>query len=273
MRQQTQTQYAVCPACRITVGEGMTLAELAKHTTCPQCSGPTVVRAYKPTAKPKRHHGGMTRRKYLDPETLLEFRKWMALRAKQRKSYRAHTDHLLVEILARTGLRAGEIVSTAWHPDRYLRIGDLVLIGGDPAIEVKAGKGNVSRVVRIASSLAALVTWYRDTYRDGAGPDEPLIVSIRNPKLAARYRTLDCKCKMWSREYAEYVARNGGRPLGLILRAHVFRHSFSVDFLQKNNYDYRALAEVLGHADPSVTMSTYCHTSEGKARVYADNMQ
>lgn len=272
MRQQTRIQYAVCPACKVVVGEGATLGELAPHAICRECSGPTVVRARPPGQRTaKRHHGGLSRKKYLDPETLRAFRKWMLDRAKKRKSRTAWTDHVIVEILSRTGLRSGELASTVIHPERYLRIGDVHMEG--PEIEVKVGKGEVSRVVQIPQSLAKLIAWYIETYRVGAGPNDPLISSGLDSSVALRYATIKAKCVHWTRDYAEHVYKSGGLPMGLKLHPHIFRHSFSVDFLARNGNDYRALSEILGHSDVGTTMNTYCHTSDGKMRAMAEKMQ
>ncbi|RPJ38493.1 MAG: site-specific integrase, partial [Planctomycetaceae bacterium] len=254
------------PACNTVAGQGQTLAELAQWPTCASCGTANVPRTRKPGTGSKRHHGGLTRKKYLDPDTLRAFRQWMAARAKERNDRRAYTDWIIVEILSRTGLRAGELVSTQEHPDRYLRIADLVLTEADPSIEVKVGKGRVSRVVRISTSLAKLLAWYVAEYRKGAGPDDPVICSERCSTVPAQYRSFDVKLKTWTRQY-------GADKLGLTLRGHVFRHSFAVDFLLKNNNDYVALAEILGHSDASVTMTVYCHTTDGRARQMAERMQ
>jgi len=175
---------------------------------------------------------------------------------------------VIVEILSRTGLRAGELVRSEEHPERYLRIGDVVLDERDPAINVAEGKGGVSRVVKIAKSLSHLLAWYITEFRSDAGPDAPLIETEWGSGTALSYSSLNgAKCKLWAREYEQKIG-----PLGLTLTCHTFRHSFSVDFLAKNANDYRALAEVLGHANPAITMAVYCHTTEGKARQYADRM-
>ena len=263
----TPIWQAVCTSCRMVAGTGTTIAALAAFGRCTTCGQPTEPKREK-TARPKRHHGGLTRKKYLDPETLLSFRKFMGDRAKERNSRRAWTDYVIVEILARTGLRAGELVRGEEHPNRYLRIEDVVLDERDPAINIVEGKGNVSRVVKISPSLRGLLAWYISEFRADAAPDAALIETEWGG-TALSYSSLNgAKCKLWAREYEQKVG-----PLGLTsLSAHVFRHSMSLVFLEKTNNNYRALADILGHASPAITMSVYSHTTEKQSREFADRM-
>ena len=272
------TWQAVCESCAAVAGTGTTIAELAAFGACGACGQPTKPQRVKSPGR-KRHHGGLTRKKYMDPATLLAFRKFMESRAKARGSRRAWTDYVIVEILARTGMRAGELVSAQEHRERYLRIQDVVLDADDPSIFVADGKGSVSRTIRISQddgeghpagwrSMRDILAWYIGEYRKGCPPDAPLITGKEDRVMP--YHTLNYyKCKLWSGEYEQET----GDTLGLTaLTCHVFRHSFSIDFLAKTNNDFRALAEVLGHSDPSVTMRIYAHVTEAKWREYANKM-
>lgn len=258
---------AVCASCGAVAGVGTTIAELAAFGACPACGRPTEPQRVKAPGR-KRHHGGLTRRKFLDPATLLAFRRFMERRAKSRASRLAWTDYVIVEILARTGMRAGELVSAQEHRDRYLRIADVVLDAEDPSIDIPDGKGGVSRTVKISPGLRDLLAWYIQEHRCDCPPDAPLICGATNTVMS--YHALNWyKCKRWSAEYEQET----GKTLGLkALSCHVFRHSFAVDWIKKNGHNYVALAEILGHASPDVTMRIYCHTTSEDMRAAANRM-
>jgi len=241
-------------------------------------------RTRKPGPAVKKTQGGLARRKWMNPDTLLAFRKWMHQRGTDRAkggdvrlACRAWTDYLIVEILSRMGLRAGELVATDENPGRYLRIEDLTLDSKEPQLFVREAKCHKARLLDLPSSLRDLIRWYLGGYRGDAKPQDPLIENERTAGKPATYHSLVVKCR-GEQDHGKPIVSGWAQQFGLqklaptILTPHVFRHSYAVDWITKNGPDYRALAEILGHSDPTITMKTYCHIADGKHREYAERM-
>ena len=263
---RTKNLYAYCPVCKLVAGEGRTLADLASFASCAQCGRPNTVCKSNPAVRYKRHQGGLSRRRWMDPETLTQFRWWMAKLARERNSFRSYTDWVCVELLSRLGLRAGELVSGQEHPDRYMRLRDLTLEGKAPEVLIPEAKGGVSRRLDLTTSLRDVLKWYISQYRADAPDDAPLIEGEKTGGRPLLYHTLVMKCQAWARGFGVE------RLAPTILTPHVFRHSFAVWFLHENPGKFHVLQQMLGHANINTTM-IYVHLVDGESRRCAEKMQ
>jgi len=218
--------------------------------------------------KTKRRHGGLTRSEYLDSESMSAFREFVKREAELSKKRLAWTDHIIVEILSRTGLRAGELLQGEEHPGRYLRLRDINLDPQRPSIFVADGKRGVSRVIYIHSTLRDLIESYIQQWLPNHSPDWPLICS--KPGLPLKTAALRMKCRRWQEAYETKTKI----ILGCRLHPHLFRHSFAVWFLDANGGDMAALLllkDVLGHDDIQTTF-VYLHSSEKLRRGYVQHL-
>jgi site-specific recombinase XerC len=197
------------------------------------------------------HRGGLPPEKYLEPEQLAAFREYVRARAQKRKSRLAHTDEIIVEILAGSGLRAEELCA--------LTIRDVPIDYNTPDIHVRDGKGNVSRTVNISTALRDRIREYTAAYRAGAPPTAPLIESRTGKAMA--YRTLHHKIRLLGEE-AKLPKR---------LKPHALRHSYAVLAYQKTS-DLLWLKDQLGHARVETT-TIYAKTASRQRRANAEALE
>lgn len=255
--------YVVCLNCEKLNAEADSIAEAAQFRRCPQCGAENTIKT-RPPGKQKRQVGGLPRRKYLDPETLQKFRDWVKDQAIRRKSKRAWTDYVIVEILSLSGLRPGELAATTEHPQRYLRIGDLFL-DGEPELEVRDGKGHVSRVVKISHALATKIRAYIADFRINAPPSAPLFEGCTGEPLI--YHTLLDKIRRLGRDFG--LVDTQGQPRRL--KPHMLRHSYAVRFLEESDNNVEQLQDILGHANIETTM-VYAATTDHRQRRNVEKM-
>lgn len=218
-----------------------------------------------------KHNGGLARRKFLDSDELARFREFARLRAEKLKSQRAETDYLIVELLALSGLRAGELAATDRHPERYLRLRNLNLNATAPEIEVDDAKRDKSRIVPISSALANLLRGYVAKYRATAGPDAPLIEGCHGKPL--RYRVLYDKLIRLEIEAGLRTERDAPDQRRHDRACHSLRHSYAVRYLEESGNDYKGLADVLGHSSAQITMDVYAGVTDKRRRAVAERMQ
>lgn len=195
---------------------------------------------------------GLTPDKYLTPGELAQVTEYARARAARRKSKSARTDHLAIEILARSGLRAGELVATDDHPDRFLRIRDLPCHHGKMCLFVRDSKSSRPRTVIVPESLAELIAAYVRDYRAHSPATAPLLEARTGRPMC--YRTLLRK------------VRRIGEEMGLphALKCHCLRHSYAVS-LYGVEHDLRLVQQQLGHKDPETT-TIYAQTLPESAR-------
>ena len=141
-------------------------------------------------------------------------------------------DLLILDTMAMTGLRRGEIVS--------LRVGDLYFNDGKSQLMVKNGKGAKDRCIPLNPTIA-----YRLQKYIGDRKLNDIIFPI-----AAR--SLSVKINNW--------AKKAGVPQ---IHTHSLRHKFATDLLHKGA-NLRTVQELLGHTSLSVTERYLAVTDENK---------
>lgn len=240
--------HLVCTQCGHYGGQVANLAEANLSTVCDQCGAPNTAQKTKPGRREARHAGGLSPSKYLEPEALAQVCEYVRAQAEKNKSLLADTNWLVVDILSRAGLRAQELCD--------LQIRDVPILHNTDTIEVRDGKGRVSRVVKIPSTLSEHIREYVRTRRPGATADSYLIEARTGNKMA--YKTL----------YYKIVGL--GREMGLPqpLYPHKFRHSYAC-WVYEQTHDLLWLAEQLGHANPQTTM-IYAKTTSAKGKQNAE---
>ena len=194
------------------------------------------------TTKAKAHRGALDPEKYLSIEQLTQLREYARAESDRLKSRRARTDWLIVEILCLSGLRASECCA--------LTIADLPCAHKKLLLEVRDGKGKVSRAVHVSQTLADLIEVYVRQYRATAKPGESLFIGCHGERL--RYRTLYAKIKRL------------GNAVGIKLRPHMLRHSFAT-WLYSVEHDLLFVRDQLGHADVRTT-TIYARTGSAAIR-------
>ncbi|MFC1912778.1 tyrosine-type recombinase/integrase [Chloroflexota bacterium] len=142
-------------------------------------------------------------------------------------------DLLILDTMAMTGLRRGEIVN--------LRVGDLYFNDGRSLLMVKNGKGAKDRCIPLNPTIAYRLHKY-----------------IIDQELSGRVfpitaRNLSVKIHTW--------ARKAGIPQ---IHTHSFRHKFATDLLQKGA-NLRTLQELLGHTSLSTTERYLAVTDQDKS--------
>lgn len=141
-------------------------------------------------------------------------------------------DTAILNLLARAGLRVGEVV--------HLRLEDVEVNGRSGWVVVRGGKGNKTRQVPLNSdSRQALKNWLSE--RPQAGPET--FVSHTGHALSER----DVQ-----RMVAEYA-----RIAGVDATPHTLRHTFATRAVEKGA-DVATLAAILGHARLETT-GRYLH--------------
>ncbi|MFH0981844.1 MAG: site-specific integrase [Planctomycetota bacterium] len=199
--------------------------------------------------KHKPHRGALDPEKYLSAEQLAQLREYARAECRRLGSRRAATDLLLVEVLCLSGLRAGECCNLALR--------DLPCTHKKLMLEVRDGKGKVSRAVHISQALADQLAEYVSAYRPGAGPEEPLFLGCH--EAALRYRTLFEKIKRL------------GRACGLKLHPHMLRHSYGT-WLYGIEHDLVFVRDQLGHANVRTT-EKYARTTSAACLRQAEQIR
>ena len=155
-----------------------------------------------------------------------------ALRSKVTHRKILERDLLILDTMAMTGLRRGEIVN--------LKVGDLYFNNGRSLLMVKSGKGAKDRCILLNPTIASRLQKYVVNKK----PSERIF-----PITA---RCLSIKINSW--------AKKAGVPH---IHTHSFRHKFATDLLQKGA-NIRAVQELLGHTSLSVTERYLAVTDESK---------
>jgi site-specific recombinase XerD len=140
-------------------------------------------------------------------------------------------DEAIISVLLYTGLRVGELVA--------LNLDDVKLSERKGVIQVRAevAKGDKERAVPVPKRAREAL----QAYLDVRPPDshEALFIGRQGPLSAEGIAAIVRKYAAWSR-------LEGVTP-------HVLRHSFAYSYLENNNNDLVALADILGHSDLNTT--------------------
>ncbi len=140
-------------------------------------------------------------------------------------------DDAIISVLLYTGLRVGELVALA--------LDDVTLSERKGTIQVRAdvAKGGKERAVPVPKKAREALQVYiavRSPENNGA-----LFIGRQGPLSAEGVAAIVRKYAAWSR--LESVT------------PHVLRHSFAYSYLENNNNDLVALADILGHSDLNTT--------------------
>ena len=168
--------------------------------------------------------------KFLDDPTAARFMAALAVDPNQRR-------RLMVELLARTGMRIGELASLA--DDAMIRIGDTHWL------KIPIGKLHNDRYVPLHPLLVELITAYRNT----RGPSRTGRLVERNDGQPFDGRTIH--------RYVAAVAKRAG--LGHV-HPHQLRHTLATQAINRG-MSLEAIAALLGHRSMRMTM-TYARISD-----------
>jgi site-specific recombinase XerD len=140
-------------------------------------------------------------------------------------------DEAIISILLYTGLRVGELVA--------LEPNDVTLSERKGVIQVRAevAKGSKERVVPVPKRARQALRAYLETRP--LDDDLPLLIGRQGSLSAEGVAAV-------VRKYASWARLDGVTP-------HVLRHTFSYSYLESNNNDLVALADILGHSDLNTT--------------------
>jgi site-specific recombinase XerD len=138
-------------------------------------------------------------------------------------------DIALVEVLANTGLRAGELAA--------LTLDDLELSERKGLLTVRAGKGATYRVVPLNADARRALRDYLDARPQG--PQMALFLGQRGNGLTPS--------GIW-----RVVKKYGGRA-GLELSPHTLRHTFGTRLVRRKGIDLVTVAAMMGHASLDTT--------------------
>lgn len=144
------------------------------------------------------------------------------------RAARGHVrDYALLELLAGTGVRIGELLA--------LTVGDVELNDRSGKVIVRRGKHGGYREVPLTVDVRKALTAYLDQdHPDKDNPAAPLWVGTRG-QLRHRSSVI--------RLLEKYALQSGLEPVN----PHAFRHTFATRYLNANPGDLRGLAQLLGH--------------------------
>jgi integrase/recombinase XerC len=147
----------------------------------------------------------------------------------------AERDRLVLLALVTTGLRRSELCALEWR--------DLELVGREPSLLVRCGKGSKSRRQPLPLSLAGVLRRLRAERR--AKPTDPVFCGLEGGRLQETI-------------LADIIRRAAERAgIEKHVTAHTLRHT-AATWLRQELGDTRLVAEYLGHADLS-TVARYAH--------------
>ena len=176
-------------------------------------------------------------------ETLLRYVKNEADKARRHGATRAVVNELIVALMVRAGLRAGELCR--------LNIADLPVTHGEHTIWIRDTKMIVTRKVDIDSETMKSLYKFVKLYRQGAAASAPLFVSERGGRLS--YMSLYSKIKII------------GVKAGIeSLYPQMLRHTYLVR-LYDATQDLRLVQLQAGHAYYS---STARYTKESRCELH-----
>jgi integrase/recombinase XerC len=155
------------------------------------------------------------------------------LRQMLRKAKGEPRDSAIIETLAGTGLRVGELLA--------LQVGDLVLGERSGRLIVRQAKHGTYREIPLTADVRKALEAYLAGHPDKDNPDAPLWVGTRGPLI---HRTTI------ARILNSYALSAG---IGEI-NPHALRHTFATRYLKANPDDLRGLAKLLGHTSLSTVM-------------------
>jgi site-specific recombinase XerD len=151
------------------------------------------------------------------------------------RAARGHVrDYAMLELLAGTGLRVGELLS--------LKVGDVAVGERSGQVTVRRGKHGHYREIPLTLDVRkALAAYLDETHPDRHNPAAPLWIGARG-ELSHRSSVM--------RLLAKYALQAGIAPVN----PHALRHTFATRYLNANPGDVRGLARLLGHKSLDTVM-------------------
>ena len=157
-----------------------------------------------------------------------------ALRRLLRAARGHRRDYAMLEMLAGTGLRVGELLA--------LQVGDVQINERSGQVTVRHGKGGGYREVPLTLDVRkALSAYLEEAHPDPDNPEAPLWVG---PHGGVRHRS------SVTRLLDKYALQAGLEPVN----PHALRHTFATRYLNANPGDLRGLARLLGHTSLDTVM-------------------
>lgn len=140
-------------------------------------------------------------------------------------------DEAIISVLLYTGLRVGELVA--------LTLDDVTLSERKGSIQVRAdvAKGGKERTVPVSKKARQALQAYMDAR--ASKNNGSLFIGRQGPLSAEAIAAV-------VRKYADWSRLDGVTP-------HILRHTFAYSYLESNNNDLVALADILGHTDLNTT--------------------
>jgi len=143
-------------------------------------------------------------------------------------------DYAMLEVLAGTGLRVGELLD--------LKLGDVEINERSGRLTVRRGKQDNYREIPLTLDVRKALRAYLDAeHTDSADPEAPLWVG---PRGKLRHRS------SVTRMLEKYAIRAGLESVN----PHALRHTFATRYLNANPSDLRGLARLLGHTSLDTVM-------------------
>ena len=181
----------------------------------------------------------LTREDFMTPEQVRRL-KGVLRRAAQEALRRGKKgpvrDWAILHVALDAGLRVSEIIA--------LRVGDLILDGGHPAIIVRRGKGGKKRGVDIGRPLRDHLLEYLDFKNTVGEPTDPEALLFLSPRGGALTR--QAVYHMFKR-----YARQAGLPDRFTI--HSCRHTYASMLYKASRYNLRLVQKQLGHASIRTT--------------------
>jgi integrase/recombinase XerC len=143
-------------------------------------------------------------------------------------------DIAIIEVLAGTGIRVGELLD--------LRVGDILIRERSGLLTVREGKHDSYREIPLMKEVRNALNAYLDEHPDKDDPDAPLWLSGYGP-LSHRSSVL----RILNRYAALANIEDNISP-------HKLRHTFATRYLEANRDDLRGLAALLGHSSLDTVM-------------------
>lgn len=162
---------------------------------------------------------------------LLQYVTEKAHLAKRKGTTRAIVDELIILLLVGSGLRASELCN--------LNLADLPLNHNEKTIWVRDAQGRVQRSIQINPELNKCIAMFVRLYREGANPNEPLLVNERDKGFI--YMSLYSKVKR--------IGEKAG--IGKLC-PHMLRRTYMVR-LYDDKQDLRFVQRQIGHANRKTT--------------------
>lgn len=142
-------------------------------------------------------------------------------------------DYALLSLLLRTGLRRAEAAA--------LELADLRLEAGHHVADVRHGKGDKRRLVKLPKDVQKAI----DEYRLALGSDDPWL-------FVAMYKSGESRHKALGDAFIERIVAKYGEKIGVKLTPHDLRATF-ITLALEGGAPLHDVQYAVGHADPRTT--------------------